>query len=483
MNPWWGWVLTLALGGRVLPTYDLVIAGGRVLDPASGFDAVAWVGVSAGTVQALSPGPLVGRDTIDASGLVVSPGFIDVLSYDPDSVGAWNKLADGVTTALAMHGGTTDPDAWYARYARRPPPIHYGASFFHTGARHELGVGRYERAAGGGIALLVARAQRALQRGALGISLSPEYVPGTTYGEMLALAHLARRHGAPVFVHARYSDMEEPGTNLDALQEVLRLGRESGAAVHVEHLTSTGGTFSMAESLALLERARREGLSVTACAYPYPFWATYLNSARFDPGWQSRFGISYGDLQIAGSAERLTEASFVRHRALGRLAVAFAIPEEEVAMALRSPLVMVASDAVLEPGFNNHPRASGTFARTLGVYVRERGVLSLGDAIAKMTIMPARLLEGRAPAMLRKGRLSAGSDADITIFDEFAVTDRATVERPELTSSGIRYVIVGGRVALDPDGPRHSVRAGRPVRGVDPVPSIPRVETASPPKR
>jgi dihydroorotase len=443
--------------------HDLVIAHGRVMDPASGFDAVAWAGISGGVVKAISLEPLAGRDTIDASGLVVSPGFIDILSYNPDPVGAWNKVADGVTTALAMHGGTAGPDAWYARYERQRPPLNFGASFFHTEARNQLGIGRYQRATAAKIRQLTTMADRALRQGALGVSLSPEYVPGTTREEMLPLMQLARQYQVPVFFHARYSDMEEPGTNLEALQEIIDLARQSGAAVHIEHLTSTGGTFSMAESLALLDEAR-SGLDITACAYPYDFWATYLNSARFDPGWQSRFRISYDDLQIAGTRERLTAEGFHKYRKAGTLAVAYAIPEDDVTMALQSPWVMIGSDAVLEPGYNNHPRASGTFARTLGRYVRERPVLSLMEALAKMTILPARRLEQRSEAMRRKGRLSVGADADITIFDPATVTDQATVEHPEYPSEGIHYVLVNGVVVKDPSGLHRTRRPGRAIR-------------------
>lgn len=464
---WWAFLLATAPG----QVHDLVIAGGRVMDPASGFDRVAWVGISGGTVAAVSLEPLAGRDTIDARGLVVAPGFIDILSYDPNPVGVWNKIADGVTTVLAMHGGAANPDAWYARYDRRRLPLNYGASFFHTEARSLLGIGRYQRPTTTGIARLIEMAERALHRGALGVSFSPEYVPGTSAEEILPLMRLARRHDVPVFFHARYSDMEEPGTNLDALREIIGYARETGAAVHIAHLTSTGGTFSMWESLALLEQARRDGVDLTACAYPYPFWATYLNSARFDPGWQHRFRIGYGDLQIAGTTERLTAASFRRHQAAGTLAVAYAIPEQDVADALQWPLVMIGSDAILEPGFNNHPRASGTFARTIAVYVRERRVLTLMDALARMTILPARRLERATAAMRRKGRLSVGADADITVFDFDAIADRATVEHPEHQSAGIHYVIVNGVVVKDPRGLIRAARPGRAIRNpVQPQP-------------
>ena len=446
-------------------TYELVIAGGRVINPETKLDREGLnVAVQDGRVALVTDKALKGKRVIDAKGLIVAPGFIDNLSYDPNPVGVWNKIADGVTANIAMHGGTASPEKWYPYYERNKTPLHFGASFFYTQARNPFKLSRYDTAKPEQTQQLAEQAEQALNDGALGISFSLEYVPGVNEKEILPLMKLAQRYNVPVYFHARYSDMEEPGTNIDALNELIGYARASGAAVHIDHINSTGGTFSMRQSLQMVADAIEEGLDITACIYPYDYWGTYLNSARFDEGWQERFRISYEDLQIAGTEERLTESTFRKYQKEGKLAVAYAIPKEDVVDSLKAPFVMIGSDAILEPGFNNHPRASGTFARTIGLYVREQQVVSLSDAIAKMSLLPAQRLEKQAPALKKKGRLAKGMDADIVVFDFDEISDLSTVAHPELVSAGIKYVLINGQVALDEEGLHRDIRAGQPIK-------------------
>ena len=447
-------------------SFDIVIRNGRVMDPETRFDQTGTnVGIRDGRIAAVTREAIHGRQEIDAGGRVVAPGFIDMVSYDPNPAGVWNKIADGVTTNLALHGGTTDPPAWYGYYAAHRPPVNYGAAFFFSVARNELGIGLRSPATPLQIEKLTERGDRALREGALAVSFSLEYVPGIRADEILPLMRLARRYNVPVFFHARYSAMEGPGTNLDALREIIDDCRTTGAAAEIEHITSTGGTFSMPQSLAMLDAARASGLDITADAYPYTYWATYLDSERFAPGWQQRFRITFSDLQIAGSTERLTEASFAKYRHEHRIAAAFAIPEEDLVHALGAPWVMIASDGILDAGHNNHPRASGTYTRTLAVYVREKKVLTLMDALARMTILPARRLEQSSAQFQRKGRLSAGTDADVVVFDPATVSDRATVEHPELPAEGMEWVLVAGTVVKSPAGFQRNAHPGQALRG------------------
>jgi dihydroorotase len=445
--------------------YQRVVANGRVIDPDTGFDRIADVGIDDGVITAISPEALLGDDVIDATGRVVAPGFIDLLSYEPDPFGIWYKLADGVTTNLAMHGVANYAEAFFRRY-EGTSPIHFGGAFHqHLMRAAELGVGVEDELTPSQLDRLEASLRENLAAGLAGVSFSPEYSPGTSMAELERLAAVAAELGHVAFFHVRYSDPQPPGTSAEAIAEVLEVARRTGVPVHIEHLSSTGGTFVMAETLATLEAARAEGIDVTACLYPYDYWGTFLASPRFAAGWQQRYGIGYADLQVAGTETRLSEVAYQRAWQENKLVAALgSIPEEEVQLALSTPWIMVASDAILNPDLNNHPRAAGTFARTLGRYVRDLGVIDLVSALAKMTILPARRVEGMLPAMASKGRLQRGADADLVVLDPATVADRATVAAPDQASVGFDWVLVEGTVAIAHGQTQRDVRAGRALR-------------------
>jgi N-acyl-D-aspartate/D-glutamate deacylase len=442
--------------------FDVVITGGRVMDPDSGYDQVANVGILGERIALISTDALTGKSTVDATGKVVAPGFIDVLSYEPNSYGVWYKLGDGVTTNLGMHGLKTPVDASQFFDTYEGQPLHYGGAFSDQWYRDSIGIGG--QATASQISQLADALDQQLDEGFIGLAVDPEYAPYITYDEYAGLGAAAQRAGMPLFTHIRYSSPTPGANSLDAIDEVLKVARETGVSLHVDHIPSMA-THVMPEAIAKIEAARAEGLDVTGCFYPYTFWGTYLASARFNGDWQSRFRISYEDLQLAGSSERLTAASFKRYQAQNKLVVAYAIPQDDVNAAVQAPWTMVGSDAIPESSNNNHPRGAGCFSRLVGPYVRELGVISLMDAVAKCTILPARRVENRVPMMARKGRMQMGADADITVFDPATVADASTVETPAVYSTGIDTVLVMGKVAKDPTGVKKDVRAGRPITG------------------
>ena len=459
--------------------YDTVISNVRLINPETLNDIYNMnIGIKNGAIEAITKRPLQGGLVIDGSGLVASPGFIDIDSYEISNIGARHKIADGVTTNLLMHGGTRNARSWYENYGANPPFVNYGASNFITQIRADLGYG------GGSvmtnpdhIARLCERVAENLLNGALGISMSPEYTPGVQGEEMLALSRLAYEYDVATYYHLRYSTPFGENNSLVGIQEVISLARETGAGVHILHISSTGATFVADEAYAIVAAARAEGLDITADIYPYDSWATYLGSARFSGNWQERFGLTYSDLQLPNTPQTLTAETFQLYRGENRLAIANgSIPEAEVRLALIQPYVFIASDTIIFESLDNHPRGSGTFSRVIGKYARDENVITLMEAIAKLTIMPAMRLDSASDDIKRKGRLEIGADADIVLFDYNTIRDTATNEKVASYSEGIYYVFVNGQLGLDPGGVR-DVRAGRPVmsRFASPAPITPSV--------
>lgn len=446
-------------------TYDLVLANGRVMDPASNLDAPRHVGIRAGKIAAISQRPLAGRTAIDVKGLVVAPGFIDLHQHGQTPENYRFKARDGVTTALEMEVGASPVAAWY-REREGKALIHFGATAGHIPAMmaamhdsgtflpHDAAANREPTADEHHAAIDSIR--RGLDEGALGIGLGIAYVKSSRE-QILDVFRLAAERHVPVYVHMRSSGPEEPGA-VDSLQEVIADAAATGAPLHVVHITSTS-LRQTALCLDMIQGARRRGLDITTEAYPYTAGMTDLGSAIFDPGWEKRTGgITYADLQWAATGERLTAESFARYRKQGGMVAIHSIPEEVVRVAMADPQVMIASDGILAEG-KGHPRAAGTYARVLGRYVREQHALTLMDALRKMTVMPADRL-----GLKNKGRIAVGADADITVFDPARVIDHATFENPAQYSEGIPYVVVGGTIVVQDGRVVEGIAPGRGVR-------------------
>ncbi|CAF4119877.1 unnamed protein product [Rotaria sordida] len=453
--------------------YDLVFLNGRVINPETNFDGIRSIGIVDGKIVSISENILKGKVELDISNLIICPGFIDVHSHEHTNEYYELKCQDGVTSIFELEIGTNDIDQWYAERENKTL-INYGVAIGHVQVR--MKVFNHPPSflpKGDSLAALQTdkideikkELEYGLRRGAMAMGFGINYVPGATRWEIVECFRLAKKYNVCCHVHMRYSGAQEKDGSLVALQEVLALGACTKAAINVCHLHSTCKAATN-KALELLHDAHNNGMDITTEFYPYMAGCTAIDSALFNDNlWQEQVGVSYDSITYVNTGEQLNATSFAKYRKEGGLILIHAIPEQAVIDCLQSPITLMASDAL-----RGHPRAAGSCARVLGHYVRERSIITLMEAIRKMSLLPAQRLESASSQMKIRGRICEGAIADLCIFDPMTVKDCATYEQPKLPSQGIIHVLVNGKFVVR-DGKfvtmdKNTKPPGQAIRGV-----------------
>lgn len=444
-----------------------LIYSGRLIDPANHIDGnynillengkVAWIGTDCPAAD----------ETIDATGKIVTPGFVDIhMHEDPVEDGKIRQcifpmmLRQGVTTAVGGNcGGNVHDPVDYLNIVDREGvavnvALYAGHEYFRiaAGAEDIYGGSTEEQKQE-----MAKNIRAALDGGCVGVSFGLRYVPGADREEFFRAAQCCQESKKPIASHVR----DDADAIFASIEELMEAGRAFDIPMQISHIGSMAGFGQMGAVLEKVEKYQAEGLDVTLDCYPYFAFSTRLGTPTYDPGWLERYHCGYDVLEFCDGkykGQRATKETFdeMRLRFPQCLTVCYVMKEGDIRLAFRHPSVMLGSDGITDNG-RGHPRCAGTFPRFLAEFVK-KGDLSLFEAVKKMTIMPAKRLN-----LTNKGHLGVGADADVTIFDYETVADRATFADPALPPVGIEYVFIGGQLALK-QGEVLNTACGRAVR-------------------
>ncbi|MDX2378270.1 MAG: amidohydrolase family protein [Acidimicrobiia bacterium] len=497
--------------------YDLVITGGRVIDPESGLDALRDVGVRGGTIAAVSADPLEGSERIDASGHVVCPGFIDGHVHVVDlPLGQKGLLRDGVTTALDLEVGAYPVPHWYANLEGKSQ-VNHGATISAAAARVAAFNSKYLDQTGDmksttgnvvtdlftGVPLgpdwtnrlptdaeleaILGLIDDGLGAGALGVGPPAGYmVDGFTSQEAIGMAQLAGRYGRFMHVHTRFSSQRPPTTGILAIEEQLATAATYGSGLIVAHMTAQTLNLTAAAN-QLIDDACAHGVRAIAEIYPYTYGAAGngVSADYLDPdNYQRNMGRTYSDIidtQTGKALDKDTYDKMVKNDP-NHPVLFYNATDDDMEAAIAHPTTIVGSDAFpfTDPDsgalvsdwdtpwekVNTHPRTVGTHAKVLRMS-RDKKLLPLMSAVSKMSYQYAKFLEDNGVAqMADKGRIKVGADADITVFDPATVRDTSSLDQGKNASpsTGIPHVVVDGTVVVRDSKVLKGVFPGRPIR-------------------
>ena len=444
-----------------------LIYGGRVIDPANGLDGAYNLLLENGKVAWIGTEVPYADETIDATGKIVTPGFIDIhMHEDPVEDGKIRQcifpmmLRQGVTTAVGGNcGGNVHDPVDYLNIVDRDGAavnvaLYAGHEYFRIAAGAEDIYGGSTEAERQEMEQNI---RAALDAGCVGVSFGLRYVPGADKEEFFRAAGCCAGTGKPIASHVR----DDADAIFASIEELIEAGRTFQIPMQISHIGSMAGFGQMEAVLKQVEEYQAEGLDVTLDCYPYFAFSTRLGTPTYDPGWLDRYHCDYDVLEFCDGkyrGQRATKETFdeVRAEFPDCLTVCYVMKEEDIRLAFRHPAVMLGSDGITDNG-RGHPRCAGTFPRFLSEFVK-KGDVPLFEAVKKMTVMPALRLK-----LHQKGHLSVGADGDVTIFDCEAVRDRATFADPALPPEGICYVLMGGEVVLK-DGAILRDNCGKSVR-------------------
>jgi cytosine/adenosine deaminase-related metal-dependent hydrolase len=492
--------------------FDIVITGGRVMDPETGLDAVRNIGVLGDKIARITEDEIQGRETIDARNHIVAPGFIDMHNHNAGvPFGEKAALRDGVTTPMELEAGVYPVSDWYERLEGKCR-TNYGASVGTLPVREHVFNPEYTtQFAGDAVYDLMAAPEKAhtsmkwstqvatagelkrieqyleegLKQGAIGIGHTPGYmVAGVTQEEAIICQKLVGKYKQSVYIHCRFSGQRPPASGILGFMEQMAPQLSYGGGIVFQHMTAQA-LADTPQALELFDAAREKGIPALAEVYPYDFGGTivaadYLHPDNYGPN----MGREYKDIIETATGTPLTRQRYEQlvKTAPGTNVLFYNATEDTVLAALAHPTSVLGSDAfpfvmktdgscVLDwevpfEAVNGHPRAAGAHAKLLR-WVREKKVnIPLMLAVSKMTYMIARYLQDNGvPQMADKGRLQEGKDADITIFDPENVQDNSTIENGGLPSTGIPHVLVNGTVVVRNSENVNNVFPGRPVFG------------------